>query len=81
MPTAAAHFSDSQSRLFRCLFGQPGYRYHPSGLRRLRVLARALLQPELNRLAAPKPIHSSSASWRKVDARTLPASIAFPGDR
>ena len=51
MSLAAALFSDSQSRLFRWLFGQPGRSYHLSELRRLTGLGSASLQRELNRLA------------------------------
>ena len=51
MSIAAALFSDSQSRVFRWLFGQPERSYHLSELRRLTGLGSASLQRELNRLA------------------------------
>jgi len=51
MSTASALFSDSQSRVFRWLFGQPEREFHLSELRRLTGLGSASLQRELNRLA------------------------------
>ena len=51
MSIAAALFSDSQSRVFRWLFGQPERGFHLSELRRLTGLGSASLQRELNRLA------------------------------
>lgn len=51
MSIASALFSDSQSRVFRWLFGQPDRSYHLSELRRLTGLGSASLQRELNRLA------------------------------
>lgn len=51
MSIAAALFTDSQSRVFRWLFGQPERGYHLSELRRLTGLGSASLQRELNRLA------------------------------
>lgn len=51
MSLASALFSDSQSRVFRWLFGQPERSYHLSELRRLTGLGSASLQRELNRLA------------------------------
>ena len=51
MSIATAIFSDSQSRVFRWLFGQPERSYHLSELRRLTGLGSASLQRELNRLA------------------------------
>ena len=51
MSTVTALFSDSQSRVFRWVFGQPDRSYHLSELRRLTGLGRASLQRELNRLA------------------------------
>ena len=50
MSISAALFSDSQARLFRWLFGQPGRSYHLSELRRLSGLGSASLQRELSRL-------------------------------
>jgi predicted nucleotidyltransferase len=51
MSIASALFSDSQSRVFRWLFGQPEREFHLSELRRLTGLGSASLQRELNRLA------------------------------
>ena len=51
MSLAAALFSDSQSRVFRWLFGQPERSYHLNELLRLTGLGSASLQRELNRLA------------------------------
>jgi len=50
MSIASAIFSDSQSRVYRWLFGQPERQYHFSELRRLTGLGSASLQRELNRL-------------------------------
>ncbi len=52
MSIATALFSDSQSRVYRWLFGQPERGFHLSELRRLTGLGSASLQRELNRLAA-----------------------------
>jgi predicted nucleotidyltransferase len=51
MSIAAALFSDSQSRVFQRLFGQPERSYHLNELRRLTGLGSASLQRELNKLA------------------------------
>jgi len=51
MSIAAALFSDSQSRVFRWLFGQPERKFHLSELRRLTGLGSASLQRELSRLS------------------------------
>lgn len=51
MSLSTALFADSQARVFRWLFGQPGRSYHLSELRRLTGLGSASLQRELNRLA------------------------------
>jgi len=51
MSISAALFSDSQSRVYRWLFGQPEREFHLSELRRLTGLGSASLQRELNRLA------------------------------
>ena len=51
MSLARAIFSESQSHLFRWLFGQPERGFHLSELRRLTGLGSASLQRELNRLA------------------------------
>lgn len=50
MSIATALFTDSQSRLYVWLFGQPERAYHLSELRRLSGLGSASLQRELNRL-------------------------------
>lgn len=51
MSIATALFSDSQSRVFQWLFGQPEREFHLSELRRLTGLGSSSLQRELNRLA------------------------------
>ena len=51
MSIASTLFSDSQSRIYRWLFGQPEREFHLSELRRLTGLGSASLQRELNRLA------------------------------
>ena len=51
MSISTALLSDSQSRVFRWVFGQPERSYHLSELRRLTGLGSASLQRELNRLA------------------------------
>jgi predicted nucleotidyltransferase len=58
MSIASALFSDSQSRVFRWLFGQPDRGFHLSELRRLTGLGSASLQRELNRLAEAGLVHS-----------------------
>ena len=50
MSIGAAIFSDSQSRVYHWLFGQPERVYHLSELRRLTGLGSASLQREINRL-------------------------------
>lgn len=50
MSIGAAIFSDSQSKVYRWLFGQPERAYHLNELRRLTGLGSASLQRELNRL-------------------------------
>jgi predicted nucleotidyltransferase len=52
MSIGSALFTDSQSRLFSWLFGQPQRAFHLNELRRLTGLGSASLQRELNRLAA-----------------------------
>lgn len=52
MTIGSALFTDSQSRLYVWLFGQPERAYHLNELRRLTGLGSASLQRELNRLAA-----------------------------
>lgn len=51
MSIANTLFSDSQSRVYRWVFGQPERGFHLSELRRLTGLGSASLQRELNRLA------------------------------
>ena len=51
MSIFSALFTESQSRLFVWLFGQPERAFHLSELRRLTGLGSASLQRELNRLA------------------------------
>ena len=58
MSTADALFSDSQSRVYRWLFGQPEREFHLSELRRLTGLGSASLQRELNRLATAGLVRS-----------------------
>jgi predicted nucleotidyltransferase len=58
MSLASALFSDSQSKVYRWLFGQPDRSYHLSELRRLTGLGSASLQRELNRLASAGLIRS-----------------------
>jgi predicted nucleotidyltransferase len=58
MSIASALFSDSQSRVYRWLFGQPEREFHLSELRRLTGLGSASLQRELNRLATAGLVRS-----------------------
>lgn len=58
MSVANAIFSDSQSRVYRWLFGQPERTFHLNEMRRLTGLASASLQRELNRMAAAGLIRS-----------------------
>lgn len=51
MSLSAALFSDSQTRVFQWLFGQPEREFHLSELLRLTGLGSASLQRELNKLA------------------------------
>jgi predicted nucleotidyltransferase len=51
MSIATALFTDSQSRVFRWVFGQPTRSFHLSELRRLTGLGSASLQRELGKLA------------------------------
>jgi predicted nucleotidyltransferase len=51
MNISFALFTDSQSRLYSWLFGQPERAFHLNELRRLTGLGSASLQRELNRLA------------------------------
>jgi predicted nucleotidyltransferase len=58
MSIASALFSDSQSRVFQWLFGQPEREFHLSELRRLSGLGSASLQRELNKLAKAGLVNS-----------------------
>ena len=58
MSISEALLSDSQSRVFRWLFGQPERSYHLSELRRLTGLGSASLQRELNKLATAGLVRS-----------------------
>ena len=58
MSIASALFTDSQSRIYRWLFGQPDREFHLSELRRLTGLGSASLQRELNRLASAGLVRS-----------------------
>lgn len=58
MSLATALFTESQSRLYPWLFGQPERSFHLSELRRLTGLGSASLQRELNRLAAAGLVHA-----------------------
>lgn len=58
MSIANALFSESQSRLFRWLFGRPERAFHLSELRRLTGLGSASLQRELNRLVEAELVQS-----------------------
>jgi len=58
MSIASSLFTDSQSRVYPWLFGQPERSYHLSELRRLTGLGSASLQRELNRLAVAGLVHS-----------------------
>ena len=58
MSIASALFSDSQSRVFQWLFGQPERSYHLNELRRLTNLGSASLQRELGKLAEAGLVNS-----------------------
>ena len=58
MSIAAALFSESQSRVFQWLFGQPEREFHLSELRRLTGLGSASLQRELNKLSTSGLVQS-----------------------
>jgi predicted nucleotidyltransferase len=74
MSAADALFSDSQSRVFRWVFGQPERSYHLSELRRLTGLGSASLQRELNKLAKAGLVHSE----RVGNLRTFQANAESP---
>lgn len=71
---ALALFTDSQSRLFQWLFGQPHRTYHLAELRRLTGLGSASLQRELNRLARANLICSD----RLGNLRRFQANLQSP---
>ena len=76
MTIFSALFTDSQSRLFLWLFGQPERAYHLSELRRLTGLGSASLQRELNRLAVAGLVDSQSVgNMRRFQAN--PQSPVF----
>jgi predicted nucleotidyltransferase len=66
MSIAAALFSDSQSRIFRWVFGQPERSYHLNELRRLTGLGSASLQRELGKLAAAGLVRSEKVGNLRV---------------
>lgn len=66
MSIASALFSDSQSRVFRWLFGQPERSYHLSELRRLTGLGSASLQRELKKLVDAGLVSSESVGNLRV---------------
>ena len=66
MSIAAALFSDSQSRVFRWVFGQPERSFHLSELRRLTGLGSASLQRELGKLAAAGLVRSEKVGNLRV---------------
>ena len=74
MAVADALFSDSQSRVFRWVFGHPDRSYHLSELRRLTGLGSASLQRELNKLAEAGLVHSE----RVGNLRTFQANAESP---
>jgi predicted nucleotidyltransferase len=74
MALSEALFSDSQSRVFRWLFGQPERSYHLSELRRLTGLGSASLQRELNKLAETGLVRSG----RVGNLRTFQANAESP---
>lgn len=76
MSIASTLFSDSQSRLYVWLFGQPQRTFHLSELRRLTGLGSASLQREINRLADAGLVHSHAVgNLRQFQAN--PASPVF----
>ena len=72
MSLASALFTESQSRLYPWLFGQPERSFHLSELRRLTGLGSASLQRELNRLAAAGLVHAERVgNLRRFQANSL----------
>lgn len=74
MSLAAAIFSDSQSKLYQWIFGQPCRHYHLGELRRLTGLGSASLQRELNRLEQSGLV----CSERKGNMRYVQANAQSP---
>lgn len=71
MSIAAALFSDSQSRVFRWVFGQPERSFHLNELRRLTGLGSASLQRELGKLATAGLVRSEKVgNLRRFQANT-----------
>jgi predicted nucleotidyltransferase len=66
MSIASALFSDSQSRVFRWVFGQPERSFHLSELRRLTGLGSASLQRELGKLAGAGLVRSEKVGNLRV---------------
>ena len=66
MSISAAIFSDSQSRVFRWIFGQPERSYHLNELRRLTGLGSASLQRELGKLAEAGLVRSEKVGNLRV---------------
>ena len=76
MSIRSALFTDSQSRLYFWLFGQPDRGYHLNELRRLTGLGSASLQRELNRLATAGLVDTQTvANMRRFQAN--PRSPVF----
>ncbi len=76
MNNSSALFTDSQSRLFFWVFGQPDRSYHLNELRRLTGLGSASLQRELRRLVAGSLVNSQSVgNMRRFQAN--PQSYIF----
>jgi len=71
MSISSALFSDSQSRVFRWLFGQPERGYHLNELRRLTGLGSASLQRELGKLTEAGLVRSEKVgNLRRFQANT-----------
>lgn len=67
-----ALFTDSQSRLFKWLFGHPDRVFHLNELRRLTGLGSAFLQRELNRLATAGLVDTQAVgNLRRFQANPL----------
>jgi predicted nucleotidyltransferase len=74
MSIASALFSDSQTRVFRWLFGQPERGFHLNELLRLTGLGSASLQRELNKLVDAGLVRSE----RVGNLRTFQANTQSP---